>query len=259
MTYHGIGGAGYVLPGAQVYNAVVAAAAGGGFAPTDISGCVIWWDFSDANTLYTDDAATTLVSTDGDAIGALLNKGTAGGYATQSLAPNCPIYKTGVKNGLSISRYSGAQRLTTVDSFSALKPTSFFAIVKPALLSSNRHIVGSSVNSGFSHRLATGVPQVLAKNIAVVAIANTGLTLNQFVHIGFTYGFAGSYAFYKSGVADGTGTNNVTIVDSALNIGARDGAEYFNGDIGEIIIYDSALGTTDREAVESYLATKWGL
>jgi hypothetical protein len=35
---------------------------------------------------------------------------------------------------------------------------------------------------------------------------------------------------------------------------------YFSsGDIGEVIIYNVALSTGDREAVESYLMTKWAI
>ena len=36
-------------------------------------------------------------------------------------------------------------------------------------------------------------------------------------------------------------------------------AQYFHGRFGEIIIYDSILGTTDRSKVKSYLAIKYGL
>jgi hypothetical protein len=34
---------------------------------------------------------------------------------------------------------------------------------------------------------------------------------------------------------------------------------YLNGDIAEIIIYNSALSDTDRGLVESYLLAKWGI
>jgi hypothetical protein len=45
-----------------------------------------------------------------------------------------------------------------------------------------------------------------------------------------------------------------------LRIGTRStGSQAMNGDIAEIIIYDSALGTTDRQTVENYLKTKYGL
>jgi hypothetical protein len=46
----------------------------------------------------------------------------------------------------------------------------------------------------------------------------------------------------------------------SLTLGRRGGdAADFNGDICEIIIYDSALSNTDRAAVESYLMTKWAI
>lgn len=52
--------------------------------------------------------------------------------------------------------------------------------------------------------------------------------------------------------------------DSDLNISRRPGDAYaadgfVAGDYAEIIIYDSALGTADREAVENYLLAKWAI
>jgi hypothetical protein len=44
-----------------------------------------------------------------------------------------------------------------------------------------------------------------------------------------------------------------------LRIGSGQSGEPMIGDIGEILVYDSALGATDRDAVEAYLADKWGL
>lgn len=36
-------------------------------------------------------------------------------------------------------------------------------------------------------------------------------------------------------------------------------SNFLNGDIAEMMIYDSALSDTDREAVENYLLAKWGI
>ena len=46
-----------------------------------------------------------------------------------------------------------------------------------------------------------------------------------------------------------------------LTIGATAGtaAWFFNGDIAEIIMYDSALSDTDRASVETYLMQKWAI
>jgi hypothetical protein len=52
--------------------------------------------------------------------------------------------------------------------------------------------------------------------------------------------------------------------DQDLNISRRPGGDFaadgfVNGDYAEIIMYDSALSSGDREAVESYLIAKWGI
>jgi len=46
---------------------------------------------------------------------------------------------------------------------------------------------------------------------------------------------------------------------SNTNIGAGIGADFFKGKIFEIVIYNSVLGTSQRQAIEGYLAQKWGL
>lgn len=61
-----------------------------------------------------------------------------------------------------------------------------------------------------------------------------------------------------------SGTNGgVTVASSTatttLNIGSRNnGASLaFQGSLGDLLIYDSALSSTNRQAVEAYLKAKW--
>lgn len=60
-----------------------------------------------------------------------------------------------------------------------------------------------------------------------------------------------------------TGTPMVTgatTTNTLTTLGARNGpANFLNADLSEVIMYDSALGTTDRDAVENYLIGKYGL
>jgi hypothetical protein len=55
---------------------------------------------------------------------------------------------------------------------------------------------------------------------------------------------------------------SINTLPGYLTVGAtltQPTGQYFNGDIGEIVIYDSALPTENRQKMEGYLAHKWGL
>lgn len=72
---------------------------------------------------------------------------------------------------------------------------------------------------------------------------------------------ASNYNVWKNGTAAG-GNPYANAIGSVgtytLELGgSTQSGETFSGNIGEIIFYPSALGTTDRQAVESYLRAKW--
>jgi hypothetical protein len=61
-------------------------------------------------------------------------------------------------------------------------------------------------------------------------------------------------------------TNNIdsnsqqySITIGAYNTGNVPGINYFTGNLGELLVYNSALSDEDRYKVEGYLATKWNL
>ena len=69
---------------------------------------LLWFDFSDASTLFTDTAGTTVVTADAQTIARINNKGSASMHLTGSAT-----YKTNIKNGLSISRWNGTSHKFT--------------------------------------------------------------------------------------------------------------------------------------------------
>jgi hypothetical protein len=42
-------------------------------------------------------------------------------------------------------------------------------------------------------------------------------------------------------------------------VGSAAFSTYYDGDIGEIIIFDRALKTEERQSIEKYLGQKWGI
>ena len=66
---------------------------------------------------------------------------------------------------------------------------------------------------------------------------------------------------YINGVLAGSRTITLaTATTSAFTLGYRGGAgTYFGGDVGEVISYNSALGTSARESIECYLSSKYSI
>jgi hypothetical protein len=72
-------------------------------------------------------------------------------------------------------------------------------------------------------------------------------------------GIRNGAAFATDATYMGAGTvqNN----EAATSVGSQGGGTYgfWNGDIAEIVVFNTALSTADRARVESYLAAKWGI
>lgn len=64
---------------------------------------------------------------------------------------------------------------------------------------------------------------------------------------------------YLNGAADGTGTvsDAVSGAGNQLYLGYTPTGAYLSGFVGEVLVYDRALTTDERQAVEAYLTTKW--
>lgn len=68
----------------------------------------------------------------------------------------------------------------------------------------------------------------------------------------------GACQFFMDGVADGSSTRTAHAKRlNAFRIGAYNNSRYYDGSMGEIIIYDRALNATERASVYAYLNAKW--
>ena len=232
------------------------------FLPTNISGLQTWLDFSDATKLYTDAAKNTPVSSDGDVIGAVEDKSGQGNDATQSTTNLKPLYKTGIQNSLSVGRFDGSNdRLLIATLASAYTIGDVFVVAKTASVNAGYPLTIKDHDGG----LGDGVSG---------AIVNSGFFKYENIIISFDWSGAwgvvryeiasGTQEVYTNGVSRGTTTEVQTNSNTGVTVGNHqnssniwDGA--LDGDVAEILVYDSALSTADRQFVETYLNNKWSV
>lgn len=237
------------------------------FSPLDISGCVAWFDFSDTTTMFTDTAGTTSVSADNDAIARINDKSSGGYNLTQATAANQPAYKTSIQNSLSVARFS-SDWLSSSSNFSITGSAnrSVFTVASRSATGGFYCIVGwganvtmqfARFNAEYSLRF-TGAAKIYS-----TAVAQNTWAIWSVIGGGSTLGDYDAY-FDDGSVATPSSTLNlsatINTASSVLNVGASiANGDLFFGDIAEILIYDSALSTSDREAVRDYLNAKWAV
>ena len=220
------------------------------FDPKSIPGCIIWMD-----------AADTTTYTPGTNVTAWTNKGTfsvtgsttAGTFnSTSTTINNLPAMA--VSAGASM--YIGGMTYTT-------KFRSMFFVL----------IMGAAGGTTTTYLLCGGAfsPTVYSQNNSDIQFNYEVTTTNLLVTSNPTSFFGArsilsiTSGIYVNGAAQTLSTTNANLgqfideYSSTLTIGkaAPSGTAAFT--LGEVLLYDGALNTTQRQAIEGYLAWKWGM
>jgi hypothetical protein len=211
-------------------------------APTDITGCVGWWDASDASS----------ITQSGGLISQWNDKSGNGKHATAS-GTTRPTY-TGTRNGRNVVTFDGTgNRMNTTLVDSATQTILFVAKATAASAPGTRRVVSYQAERGFfassgwnwfSPNAGTGVSPT-DYNVASGVITNDTSML--------VYGNGGAV----SAAFDPFNAGATTFV-----IGGENASTVFNlfqGEIAEVVVFNSALSNADRARVERYLSLKWGV
>ncbi len=247
---------------------------GGVVPPGGVGNGVVWWtDFSDVTTLYQTDDTSTPVTADGQTIGLAKNKVSLNQNMTATGATR-PIYKTGIKNGRSIARGTGAQRLTTttmpLGTSVAGKDHTCFAVVMATAMGGDQMACGMrnsvdpdpiKLQMGFNVDAAT--LDYRLDDGGGLARTNVGLSVG-----GTFYILTGTEAslvqkMWRSGGAPGISGTLLTspgvTVDLWTIMDVGTGGAAVNGDMCELLLYNRALSLAEINAVGAALGTKWGI
>jgi hypothetical protein len=265
-------------------------------APGGVStGLQLWLDASDASTLYDATSGGSLVAADGG-VARWEDKSGNGRHATQGTASRRPVRKAAIQGGKDVLRFDGSATAGDADRMQITNSTSMFnflhqssgtvfcVLINGTTNDYNRVMVwldsgGVGAATGYlfayADRAAQGENNMLASG-GGASVNAYYTTANNYVDmqvakvytnvVNATASAASRSLLYKNGSlnaavnsATGSNANNATYNMMIGGGGDNTGTLPFQGDILEMIIYDSALSSTDRAAVETYLLAKWGI
>lgn len=223
-------------------------AAAGGFSPADIAG-LTWWPKADAISL-----------SDNDPVGAWPDSSISVNDATQGTAAKKPIFKTGILNGKPVVRFDGTD--DTLVAGAAIGITgnhTYFVVVKmpnadyasPLWVTADDG-AGVNLTGRADGSIDYGIPW--SQNSGASYYDGTSFYIFSLTFDGTTYRLR----------KNGTGLVSAATASAPSNrtprIGKSDALPTaLNGDLAEIIIYNSTLSQTDHNLVGNHLATKYGL
>lgn len=221
-------------------------------APTDITGLVGWWDFSDATSLFQLSNGTTAVSANNDPIGYATNKSAVAEHLVQSTAGSRPLYKTNIQNGRSVARWDGTDDfLEQVGAASYSQPNHIFiAFAKTTASASVIVFDGVTTRNAFLNN--SGV------SLFAGGVVATGQTFDTSFHqwsILFTG--ASSVSRLDQVAAGAVDPGAAALRNLLLGCDTGKASLFCAMDVGEVLVYNAALTGTNLSFVENYLKTRW--
>lgn len=217
------------------------------FTPLDIGDCVLWYDGADRST----------ITFNGSNVSSWANKGSAGptfslsqattasqpsytsmvGLVFNSNAPNTMSSSTSPTMSIAVNAYVVFTPLNTTRQriFSVFGNTPVGAVIdttfpSPFLSDGTSYYSSPTITSNVRSVLSTNIYSSSSRGVSFNFTENTNLT------------------------SSGSGQGNTT----RLLIGGES-TVYYNGTIHEILAFSGYLTTLQRQAIEGYLADKWGL
>jgi len=230
------------------------------------AGLQLWLDASDSRTLFDATTGGSLVAADGD-VARWEDKSGNARHATQSNGGNMPERKTNQQNGLDALLFDGTDDRFVLPSITIPSSHSVFQVYRRA---------SSGIQSfGIASTASVAVPPF-------PSVWSTDNILYQTSNADFTtHGTANTSTGYFVVSTIRNGTTSIDLRRNAANvatittgagvtnaasgswnaIATRDAGHQnrHSGNLCEIIVYNSALSDTDRNAVESYLMSKWAI
>ena len=232
----------------------------GGFTPRQFTGLQVWLDAADS---------ASMSFSSGSNISQWRDKS---GLLNHATATSTPVLTANNINGYQAIVLASGQYFTGLTSVTGTTLTVFAVALTSINLpnSGTDQRLVSLVNEGnVDYGSSEGVIALFnqaggSSSITTYrgggSIAGTGITQNVAFQAVSKYDGTDGF-LWKDGNLGGSSASSGTFAITKYGIGnqANPTEEYWIGSIGEVLVYNVALGDTDRRDIEGYLAQKWGL
>ena len=253
----------------MLINSYVFAAASTLWTPAQIT-TALWLDAADAETLFTTDSGSTLV-TNGSSVGRWNDKSGNSNNLSQATSGSSPTFNATGQNGKGVIIFNG------ISSFLERSQSDLSLNWTCVIAAKNNNITGDQIyvsqgstsssnprwqldRSGTNARIvrrndAGAIQLPMQGTHAVASLIQAGTSDGSLIGVSLN-GAGLSTAAAVSGVFS---TNRLVVGSLYTGFSSPSATSFFNGSMFEVVYAPSMLSTLDRQKIEGYLAHKWGL
>jgi len=222
------------------------------FSPTSLAGLKFWVDASDASTIT--ESAGSVSQWDDKSGGAL--------HVTQATGANRPTTGAATQNSLNVISFDSTDTLDRTGTSICGSAYSIFFVFRKTGGANSFECAPITLTSTFLGKPIDGYNTSRFVDDGGFGTYTNLKTQTSWCQISWvaTAGTPNSFQEWKdaTSVSSGTVTRTWATSSQQITLASRaDGATKLTGDVAEIVVYDVALGTTDRQLVEAYLKAKW--
>jgi hypothetical protein len=221
-----------------------------------LSGQAAGWSIHEnyAANLFQDSAKTTLAASDGDVLGGITPL-TGAVDASQTTTAAKPLLKTanGI-NGHWAAQFDGTDDFWNVTGISAASgaKTAYF-VTKPIFTGTNAYWLDILSGRLIFWNSDTNITYFDG------TIHSIGMSTTNSQIIGFVLG-SGIGTVFRNGSSIGSDTYTNRAIGGTSRIGmSAVSSGFFEGLIGEVHIYNAEHSTSERQQMEAYLSSLWGI
>ena len=213
-------------------------------SPLQISGCTLWLS-----------ADSISGKSNNDTLGSWRDLSGNNNDAIQANVLLKPVYHTNIINSKPAVNFTQASSQYMVSTLAASQPYTLFIVGRTGVGAGNQYLVdGVAVNTGvMSGGAGNNTFTMFSGNVL-----SASATPTNFNYVcGIYDGVSSILTINGSATTGNVGAANTT----GMTIGSNGSAsgQFLNGDIAEIIVYNSHLSVSNRQKVENYLKTKYAL